>query len=594
MNKAFTQLTIKSFDQTEGLLRGIATTPATDKVGDIVEPLGAQFSLPIPLHHEHDRKDVVGQVIEAVATAEGIEFTARVAKDLSDQIAEVWRRVSGGLIKYVSVGFRPIASESIAGGTGTRFTQWAWDELSLTTIPANPHAAILATKSSNNLSISMVPKMNIAEQIQQFEVKKSAALASMDGLISKGITLADEDDAAYQAHEAEVAQIDKHLARLKQAETRGAQAALPVGVQSIQVVDNAPKGTDFVRYTKALALSRGNPLMAVEVAKNLNYGPRVENVLKAAVAAGTTTSADFTSLIQPQMMTSEFIDLLRPNLIVSKMSQVRNVPMNIKMPRTSTGTTSGWVGEGKPAPITNAAFTDLSIGEHKLGAIAVFTEELLRRSEPAAEAMVTNDLINTVATAIDAAFIDQSNAGVGGVKPASIANAATTAATAGPTAANVRTDVKAAYLNASTANQPLSSAVWVMHPATALALSMMTNATTGLREFPGVDFVTGGTFEGLPVIISTSVPGSAGTGYDVVLAVQNEILLAEGGLSIDASREASLEMNDAPTNNSATPTATTLVSLWQSGSVAIKAIRGITWTRRRPTAVYRISACKYA
>ena len=141
---------------------------------------------------------------------------------------------------------------------------------------------------------------------------------------------------------------------------------------------------------------------------------------------------------------------------------------------------------------------------------------------------------------------------------------------------------------------PLSSAVWIMHPSTALALSMMTNATTGLREFPGVDFVTGGTFEGLPVIVSTSVPGSAGAGYDVILAVQNEILLAEGGLSIDASREASLEMNDAPTNNSVTPTATTLVSLWQSGSVAIKAIRGITWVRRRPTAVYRISACKYA
>ncbi|MBN8515277.1 phage major capsid protein [Accumulibacter sp.] len=593
MHKAFSQFTIKSFDESEGIIKGIATTPATDKVGDIVEPLGAQFTLPIPLHHEHDRKDVVGHVIEAEATAEGIEFTARVAKDVSEQIAEVWRRVKGGLIQYVSVGFRPIAYEPIAGGT--RFTQWAWDELSLTTIPANTQAAIMATKAiKTSLSIHMENAMTIAEQIQQFELKKSAALAGMDSLIAKGVTLADEDDAAYQAHEADVAQIEKHLARLKNAETRGAQAAVAVGIQSVQVIDNAPKGTDFVRYTKALALSRGNPMMALEVARGMNYGPRVETVLKAAVAAGTTTGASFTSLIQPEMMTNEFIDLLRPNLIVSKMSQVRNVPMNIKMPRTSTGTTSGWVGEGRPAPITNAAFSDLSIGEHKLGAIAVFTEELLRRSEPAAEALVTNDLVATVATAIDVAFIDQANAGVADVKPASIANAATTAATAGPTPANVRTDVKAAYLNAATTNQPLSSAVWIMHPSTALALSMMTNATTGLREFPGVDFVTGGTFEGLPVIVSTSVPGSAGAGYDVILAVQNEILLAEGGLSIDASREASLEMNDAPTNNSATPTATTLVSLWQSGSVAIKAIRGITWVRRRPTAVYRISACKYA
>ena len=593
IQKAFSQFTIKSFDESEGIIKGTATTPTADKAGDIVEPLGVQFSLPLPLHHEHDRKDVVGEVIEATATAEGIDFTARVAKDVSNQIAEVWKRVKGGLIKYVSVGFRPIAYEPIAGGI--RYTKWAWDELSLTTIPANPQAAITATKATRtSFFIDMGNKMNIAEQIQQFEQKRITAQTGMDALITKGITLAGEDEATYQAHESELAEIDKHLARLKSAEARQANKATPVGISSVHVTDNAPKGTDFLRFMKSMALGRGNPMQALEIAKSLNYGSRVENVIKAAVAAGSTTSADFTALIDPAMMTGEFIDLLRPNLIVSRMSQVRNVPMNIKMPRATTGTTSGWVGEGKPAPVTNAAFSDLTIGEHKLGAIAVFTEELLRRSEPSAEALVRDDLIATVVTAIDVAFIDQANAGVAGAKPASVANAATTAATAGTTAAHVRTDVKAAYLNAATANQPLASAVWVMHPATALALSMMVNATTSLREFPGVDFVTGGTFEGLPVIISTNVPGSGVAGYDVILAVQNEILLAEGGLSIDASREASLEMSDAPTNNSTTPTATTLVSLWQSGSVAIKAIRGITWARRRPTAVYRISACKYA
>ncbi|MPM89212.1 hypothetical protein SDC9_136320 [bioreactor metagenome] len=133
-----------------------------------------------------------------------------------------------------------------------------------------------------------------------------------------------------------------------------------------------------------------------------------------------------------------------------------------------------------------------------------------------------------------------------------------------------------------------------MHPSTALSLSMMVNETTGLREFPGVDFVTGGTFEGLPVVLSTNVPGTPVAGFDMVLAVQNEILLAEGGLTVDASREASLEMDTAPVHDSKTPTPAELVSLWQTGAMAIKAIRGITWTRRRPTAVYRISAAKYA
>lgn len=595
MKKAFSQLQIKRFDEAEGIIEGIASTPTTDRVGDIVEPMGAHFNLPLPLHHEHDRKDVVGEVFEATATPQGIEFKARIAKDVSEQIAEVWRRVNGGLIKFVSIGFRATKFEPIA--KGFRFTEWTWDELSLTTIPCNPEASITATKAAprnSPITITGNPKMTISEQIASFEAKKASASAGMDQLIVKGMTLQGDDETAYKTLEAEVVEIDKHLARLKDAEARQAKSAAPVGIKSVHVTENAPAGTDFIRYTKALALARGNPMQALELAKGMGFGARVETVLKAAVAAGSTTSADFAALIEPQRMTGEFIELLRPALILSKMTQARQVPSNIKLPRATTGTSASWIGEGKPAPVTNAAFGDLTIGEHKIGAIAVFTEELLRRSEPAAENLVRDDLIATIVNAVDVAFVDQANAGIAGVKPASIANAAATSAASGTTADKVRADVKNAYMAAVTANQPLASACWIMHPSTALALSMMVNATTGQREFPGVDFVTGGSFEGIPCILSTNVPGTPVAGYDVILAVQNEIMIAEGGLTLDASREASLEMSDAPTNDTKTPTAASLVSMWQTGSVAIKAIRGITWTRRRPTAVYRISAAKYA
>lgn len=592
MKKAFSNFIIKSFDEDAGIIRGIATTPTTDKVGDVIEPQGVQFTLPIPLHHEHDRKDVVGQVIEANVTPEGIEFVAQVAKDVSEQIAEVWRRVKGGLIRFVSVGFRPIEYKQIDGGF--HFLKWAWDELSLTTIPANPQAAIVAVKSASH-EIKEKTTMTLAEQIASFEAKRAELIGKMDQLLTKGITLVGDDETAYKKHEAEVAEIDKHLDRLKAAEARQAQTAAPVsGVKSVQVTDNAPKGTDFVHFVKASALARGNMMQAVEIAKGMNFSPRVQTVLKAAVAAGTTTSADFTSLVEPRMMTSEFIDLLRPETIVGKLSKVRNVPSNIKLPKATTGTTASWIGEGKPAPVTNAAFGDLEVGAHKLGGIAVFTEELLRRSEPAADALVRDDLLATVANAIDVAFITSTNAGIAGVKPAAITNGATSAATTGTTAAKVRDDVKAAKKACIAANQSLATGVWIMHPATALALESMVNSTTSVREFPLINSVSGGFFEGLPVVLSTNVPGDDTNGYDVVLAVQGEILLAEDGLSIDASREASLEMDSAPTQSAGTPTAASLVSLWQTGSVAIKAVRGITWTRRRPTAAYRISACKYA
>lgn len=589
--KALSAFTVKSFDPEHGIIRGIATTPKTDRDGDIVMPEGAVFELPLPLLFNHDPNQPIGHVIEATATKAGVEIVAKVAKDATAKIAEIWQLIKSGLVGGFSVGFRALEAEPIE--TGFKFNKWQWLELSAVTIPANTEAAIQVVKSVS-INTEVKPAMTISEQIQQFQAKRAEVLADMDALITKGATLSQDEDAQYKAAEAEIAAIDQHLDRLKAAEARQAKAAKPVAGSHITVEDNAPKGTDFVRYTKSLALAKGNPMQAVEIAKAAGYGNRVETVLKAAIAAGSTTDAGLSVLVENQLMTSEFIDLLRPATIVGKLSGVRNVPQNIRIPRATSGTSANWIGEGKAAPITNAAFADLEVGSHKLGAIAVFTEELLRRSEPAAEILVRDDLLAAVVQAVDVAFIDQANAGIAGVKPASIANGATSAVASGTTAAKVRDDVKAAYGAFVAANQPIASGVWIMHPSTALSLSMMMNATTGLREFPGVDFVTGGTFEGLPVVLSTNVPGTPVAGYDLILAVQNEILLAEGGLAIDASREASLEMDTAPVHDSKTPTPASLVSLWQTGAMAIKAIRGITWTRRRPTAVYRISGAKYA
>lgn len=588
--KASSVLTVKSFDKEQGIIRGIATTPKTDRDGDIVMPEGAVFELPLPLLFNHDPNQPIGHVIEATATKAGVEIVAKVAKDATAKIAEIWQMIKSGLVSGFSVGFRALEAEPIE--TGFKFNKWQWLELSAVTIPANTEAAIQVVKSVSIIN-EVSPAMTISEQIQQFQAKRAEVLAGMDALITKGATLLQDEDEEYKAAEAEIAAIDQHLDRLKAAEARQAKAAKPVHGSNISVESNAPKGTDFVRFTKSLALAKGNPMQAVEIAKAAGYGDRVELTLKAAVAAGSTTDAGFTALVENQLMTGEFIDLLRPQTILGKLSGVRNVPQNIRIPRATSGTSASWVGEGKAAPITNAAFADLEVGSHKLGAIAVFTEELLRRSEPAAEMLVRDDLLAAVVQAVDVAFIDQANAGIAGVKPASIANAVTTAAASGVTAAHVRADVKAAFNTFVAANQPIASAVWIMHPSTALSLSMMENATTGLREFPGVDFVTGGNFQGLPVVLSTNVPGTAVAGYDVILAVQNEILVAEGGLAIDASREASLEMDSAPAHDSKTPTPAQLVSLWQTGAMAIKAIRGITWNRRRPTAVYRISAAKY-
>jgi hypothetical protein len=43
MNRAYSILTVKAVEEDQRIIRGMATTPSPDRVGDIVEPLGVKF-----------------------------------------------------------------------------------------------------------------------------------------------------------------------------------------------------------------------------------------------------------------------------------------------------------------------------------------------------------------------------------------------------------------------------------------------------------------------------------------------------------------------------------------------------------------------
>ena len=122
-----------------------------------------------------------------------------------------------------------------------------------------------------------------------------------------------------------------------------------------------------------------------------------------------------------------------------------------------------------------------------------------------------------------------------------------------------------------------------MDSTTALALSLMLNPL-GQLEFPGIT-MNGGTFNGVPVIVSDYLPVTSDGGI-VVLVNASDIWLADDGqVTVDASQEASLQMLDNPTNNSASGTPTTMVSMFQTNSTAFRAERYINWARRRASGV---------
>lgn len=623
-NRAYSLLTIKNIDEEQRLIAGIASTPDIDSYGDVLEPMGASYKLPIPLLWSHQVDKPVGEVRSVEVTKEGISFVAHIAKIeeegvLKDRTNEAWHSVKSGLVKGVSVGFKPVSTSPLPSGKGILFKKWDWFELSLVTVPANSQATIQLIRSidqgcqaASGPSDTPVKTKTVASALAQskhtgiqmtnlermaaFQAKRTAAQTRMAAIMEAAgdNTLDAEQTQEYDDLAIEIKSIGEHLVRLQECNDLLAKSATPVtgktadeGTASrqgvvVSVKPNLPKGTAFVRYAGALARSKGNLFQAVELAKAWHdTTPEVETVLRAAVSVGTTTDANWAKpLVEYQNMTSEFIDLLRPATIIGNIQGLRRVPFNVKIPGQTGASSVNWVGEGKAKPVSGLSFNSISLGFAKLAGIVVITDELAKFSSPSAEALVRDDLIKSISAFQDKAFIDPTKAAVTDVSPASVTNGVTGIASSGVDLDAVKTDVKAAFGKFIAANLTPESGVWLMSATTALALSLMTNPL-GQYEYPKLT-MRGGEFHGLPVVVSEQV------GNMLVLLNASDILLAdEGGIMLDTSSEASLEMSDTPDGTAS------LVSLWQNNLLGIRAERFINWRRRRAEAVAVISGVAY-
>jgi HK97 family phage major capsid protein/HK97 family phage prohead protease len=607
MHRAYASLTIKSADDERRILEGIATTPTADRGGDIVDPLGASFALPLPLLWQHDQQQPIGEVFAAEVTPAGIRIQARVAAvaeagRLRDRLEEAWQSIKAGLVRGLSIGFKPIEAKPIRHGNELSFHiyKWQWAELSAVTIPQNVEASILAIKTAasglnpsraRDLPIVRVQETRampptITDQISSFEHTRQAKHDALTALMTKaaegGVTLDAAQTEEYDTLEREVTSLDAHLTRLRALEETNKKAAVPVAptpaaprpTPVIQVKANVEPGTGFVRYAQALMATKGSIIGAYEYAKRWDdTTPEVALALKAAVAAGTTTDATWAGPLAPlRPLANEFLALLRPATILGKVGNFKQVPFNVSVPVQTAGGTYKWVGQNAPKPVGTLAFSTITLAITKCAGIIVITDELARNSTPAAESVIRADMIAGIAAFLDVEFTDPTKAPVAGTSPGSITNGVTPITTAGTTPANARTDIQALINAMTAAGISTAGAVLIMSETNAAALASALNAL-GQPLFGSLG-VTGGTAMGIRVIPSQSA------GNNVILVQPETVLYADdGGVTIDVSTEASVQMDSAPM---AVPDATVVMtSLWQNNLVGLRAERYINWKRAR-------------
>ncbi|OJU56727.1 MAG: major capsid protein, partial [Acinetobacter sp. 39-4] len=298
--------------------------------------------------------------------------------------------------------------------------------------------------------------------------KQKAMEALMKAAHEKGLTLSDEQNTQYAALEKDVEKLEteqKRLEKLIEASEKAAKTVTPVagdnpeeakksakgdpdpkGDPKIIVKSNLPKGVGFAQYAQAKLVSQLNAKEGrfespLEVAKQMGFGEEVQDLITKATL-GTTTNAGFAAtLVHENHLVGEFVELLRQATVFDKLQGFRAVPFRSKIPSQVTGGTASWVGEGAAKPLTNPTFSEVEIGEHKLAAITVYTQELMRRSDPSVSVLVRDDLIAASAALVDNTFLDAVAAS--STRPAGVLNGVTMTPNTGETAAAYEKDLLA-------------------------------------------------------------------------------------------------------------------------------------------------------
>jgi hypothetical protein len=254
-------------------------------------------------------------------------------------------------------------------------------------------------------------------------------------------------------------------------------------------------------------------------------------------------------VLLPPVLTKPLIALADATAILPRLNAQR-VVFDLPVPIETAPMAASWVAAGAAKPISAGQLTNATLTRDTIVSMVVVSNELLKYGGATAEAWLRGALARAVAVGIDTALLSTSaaNSILDGVTP--------TTGTGTPDG-----DLKA-LLSAFTGS--VEHAVLVMSSRNAVAAA--------LSGDPFAELTPAGGMAGVPVVAGDSA------GDAVVLVDTSRLLYAdEGELAIVTSTDAALEMDDAPTGSALTPTAVSLVSLFQTNSTAIRAERYVAW-----------------
>lgn len=404
---------------------------------------------PLLLDHYENLDSQVG-VVEKAEISEG-RGTAVVRFGRSAKAEEILARVRDGEISNTSVGYRITSLVQIGHRDGEPVyrARWQPSEISLVSVPADTSVGIGRSEDSTTTKTftletesSMTPE-EIAAAEAATRAAEAAAAAAQTRANPGTVPAAPQGTDGLAAERA----------RVREIRAAGSQFNLPT-----EMVDSALNdGTTVAAFQRKVLDHIGSDTSTATRQRQTTIGltdkevgrfslmralrflanPTDASARKAAAfeievseAAQTTlkrsaqgilvpadildaqgfarsqtvgTAAAGGNLVGTTHLESSFIEMLRKRSALSQLGvrTLTGLSGNVDIPRQTGGATAYWVGESQDPTTSGLTFDKVSMTPHTLAAQVPISRKALIQTSPGIEALVRDDLIRTMALAMD-------------------------------------------------------------------------------------------------------------------------------------------------------------------------------------------------
>lgn len=376
----------------------------------------------------HDSDEQIGVVEKAWVDADKV-CRALVRFGRSQEAEEMFQDVQDGIRRHVSVGYmiHKYTEEVTVAADGSenticRVTDWEPYEISLVAVPADPTVGIGRAEGSAEIETTIVRKSAPAEAPNPKPVKEIIIMED-NTLIQQGrdaesnrtrdlLALADTY-AEFGARDlvAEYIRNGKSTEQFlnavmgkiqdRHSDARDIEIGLSAKEKATYSIGNAIRATLSGDWSKA-GLERA---ASEAVAKRTGFNPEgffvpVE-IYSRGFSAGTAGEAG--NLIQTSVLGSEFVDVLRNQLVLSQLGVrvLGGLTSNIAIPRKSVASTIAAYTEIAAITASNPSTTQIALSPKRVGGQVLYSKQALIQGNPDVDMMLRDDLAQGVGVQIE-------------------------------------------------------------------------------------------------------------------------------------------------------------------------------------------------